>query len=74
MRGRSDKAYPLSLIGALVGSLTGRLRGAVGLVGVAELLEGVAESSASVTRATFGLIVAAIGQIIFLSRHLARER
>lgn len=46
----------------------------MGLVGVAELLEGVAESSASVTGATFGLIVAAIGQIIFLSRHLVKGK
>jgi hypothetical protein len=54
--------------------LIGGPRGAVGLVGIAELLEGVAEASGSVAGATFGIIIAAIGQVVLLSRHLVWER
>lgn len=46
----------------------------MGLVGVAELLECVAEPSGSLTGAMFGLIIAAIGQVIFLTRHRMREK
>lgn len=67
-RNQQGTKHTYPLITGLIVALPRRLRRAVGLVGVSELLESVAEPPDSFTRCTtLRFVVLAIGQIIITS-------